>query len=308
MDVGVAEVLLFGSVAAGTAGPHSDIDLVAIYADVNYSERHLRQRELEEAAAAVVSAPVQIHVTDRPEWGARVDRVSTSFERKVAGEAAVVAVGLDAGPVDWRKEMVLPMSDPQEALHYFAARVLPRLQGVATAAARSILEVAPQGSAASVEVRRLNRMVTLCVEAALAAETSVKAMAKLYGNPTPTEKELKGSGHTIATVLQRHVPTPQCDEMQAAFDRLGVDLGELSSWRNKGAYADDIDKVRADADHLAPGYAAMASEITGLVVSHLRRSLDVAVAEASAERDSLAAVIAGQDVRLGIPEPGGIVI
>ena len=306
VGAGVAEVLLFGSVGAGTAGPHSDIDLVAIYADVDYSERHVRQRELEAAAAAVVAAPVQIHVTDRPEWSARVERVATSFERKVASEAAVLAVDLAASPVDWGKEMVLPMSDPQEALRYFAARVLPRLQGVATAATMSILEVVPQESAVPVEVRRLNRMVSLCAEAALAAETSVKAMAKLYGNPTPTEKELKSNGHTIATVLQRHVPEPQCGEMQAAFDRLGVDLGELSLWRNKGTYADDIDTVRAEADHLAPGYAAMASEITGLVVSHLRRSLDIAAAEASAERDSLAAVIAGHDVRLGIPAPGGI--
>ena len=303
---GVAEVLLFGSVAAGTAGPHSDIDLVAIYADVDYSERHLRQRELEAAAAAVVAAPVQIHVTDRPEWSARVERVSTSFECMVASEAAVLAVDLDDSPVDWGKEMVLPMSDPQEALHYFAGRVLPRLQGVATAATRSILEVDAQVSAATLERRRLNRLVSLCVDAALAAETSVKSMAKLYGNPTPTEKQLKSNGQTIATVLQRHVPEPQCGEMQAAFDHLGVDLGELSLWRDKGTYADNIDTVRADADHLASGYAAMASGITGLVVSHLRRSLGIAAADASAERDSLAVVIAGQDVRLGIPTQGGI--
>ncbi len=303
---GVEEVLLFGSVARGTAGPPSDIDLVAIFDDLDYGERAVRRQKLEAAAAEVVSWPVQVHVTDRPEWRARVELVATSFEHRVAAEAIVVAVSADEGPVDWGKEMVLPMSDPQEALRYFAARVLPRLQGVATAATRSVLEVVPQESAVPVEVRRLNRMVSLCVDAALAAETSVKAMAKLYGHPTPTEKELKRNGHTIAAVLQRHVPEPHRGEMRAAFDRLGVDLGELSLWRNKGTYADDIDGLRAEADRLAPVYAAMASEITGLVVSHLRRSLGADVAEASAERDSLAAVIAGQDVRLGIPAPGGV--
>ena len=303
---GAAEVLLFGSVARGDACADSDIDLVAIFADLDYAERQVRQRALQAAAGAAVPWPVQVHVTDRPEWRARVERVATSFEHRIAAASVPLAAG-DEAPVDWGKEMVLPMSDPEEALSYFTGRVLPRLQAVATAATRSAVEVVPPAPpAVPVEVRRLNRMVSLCVDAALAAETSVKAMAKLYGQPTPTEKDLKRNGHTIAAVLQRHVPAPHSGEMRAAFDRCGVDLVEVSQWRNKGTYADDVVALRAEADDLAPVYAAMASEITGLVVSHLRRSLGSAVASAAAERDSLAAVIAGQDVRLGIPASGGL--
>jgi len=300
---GVAEVLLFGSVARGDAAAGSDIDLVAIFADLDYGERHERQRALEAAATAAAGAPVQVHVTDRPEWRARVERVPTSFEHRAAAESVPVAAAASRCSVDWGKEMVLPMSDPEEALSYFTGRVLPRLQATATAATRSAVEVV--SPVAPVEGRRLNRMVSLCAEAALAAETSVKAMAKLYGRPTPTESDLKRNGHTIAAVLQRYVPTPHSGEMRATFDRCGVDLAGLSQWRSKGTHADDIDALRVEADDLAPVYAAMASEITGLVVSHLRRALGDAVAEAAAERDSLAAVIAGQDVRLGVPASGG---
>ena len=47
---GAAEVLLFGSVARGDAGADSDIDLVAIFADLDYAERAVRQRTLQAAA------------------------------------------------------------------------------------------------------------------------------------------------------------------------------------------------------------------------------------------------------------------
>ncbi|MCY3950923.1 MAG: nucleotidyltransferase domain-containing protein [bacterium] len=306
VDKGVAEVLLFGSVARGVAAADSDIDLVAIFADLDYSERAARRRELEAAARAVVPWPVQVHVTDRPEWRARVEQVSTSFERHASSESVWVAGATSEGPVDWGKEMVLPMSDPQEALRYFDASVLPCLQGVATACIRPAIEDVPHESSVPVEKRRLNRMVKLCADAALAAETSVKTMAKLYSSPTPTDKELKRNGHTIGEVLQRHVPEPHCGEMQAAFERLGVDLEELSSWRSKAAYADDADVVRAEADRFAPSYASMASEITGLVAAHLRRSLGRAAEATVTERDSLAEVIAGHDVRLGLPAPVGL--
>ena len=140
IGAGASKVLLFGSVARGDAGPLSDIDLVAIFADLDYGERHVRQRALQAAAAAAVPWPVQVHVTDRPEWRARVKYVATSFEHRVAGEAILVAVAPSEGPVYWGKEMVLPMSDPEEALRHFDVRVLPGLNGVDSAS----LQVGPR--------------------------------------------------------------------------------------------------------------------------------------------------------------------
>ncbi len=306
---GVDEVLLFGSVARGTAGSHSDIDLVAVYANVDYAERPARRRELEAAAAKVVSWPVQVHVTDRPEWRARVERVSTSFERRVAAEAVLVVAASAEGPVDWGKEMVLPMSDPQEALRYFDDRVIPRLRDVAAAATRDHAESDPYLSPDRQERARLQRLATLCTAAALTAETSLKALAVLYGDPTPTEKELKRNGHNIATILEKHVPDPQLSAAQAVFDRLGVDLGVLSEWRERNTYPDDADVLHADAERLAPTYAVLASEITALLATHLQQRVAPSppLEDALASRDSHAALIAAVDVQAGIPTlPNGI--
>ena len=306
---GASKVLLFGSVARGTAGPHSDIDLVAIFADLDYSVRLPAQRELQAAAAAAVPWPVQVHVTDRPEWRARVERVVTSFEHRIAGEAVPVAAAASEGPVDWGKEMVLPMSDPQEALRYFDARVIPRLRDVAAAATRDHAESDPYLSPARQERARLQRLATLCTAAALTAETSLKGLAVLYGEPTPTEKDLERNGHNIATILDKHVPESLQPAAQAIFARLAVDLDVLSAWRERNTYPDDAEVLHADAARLAPTYAVMASEISALLATHLQQEVapDPTLDDAVAQRDSHAALIAAVDVQAGIPAlPDGI--
>lgn len=299
---GVEEVLLFGSVARGTAGPDSDIDLVAIFTDLDYAERHTRRQELEAAAREVVSWPVQVHVTDRPEWRARVERVSTSFERRIAEEAVRAAAGGDERPVDWGKEMVLPMSDPQEALRYFDARVIPRLRDVAAAATRDHAESDPYLSPARQERARLQRLATLCTAAALTAETCLKALAVLHGETAPTEKDMKRAGHSIARGLDL-VPDAARPEAAAVFARHGVDLDVLSAWRERSTYPDDADVLHADAERLAPTYAAMAAEITALLATHLQQEVahDPALDEAVAQRDSHAGLIGAVDVHAGIP-------
>ena len=304
---GVGEVLLFGSVARGQAGPGSDIDLVAIFADLDYGERHVRRQELEAAAREVVSWPVQVHVTDRPEWRARVERVATSFEHRVAGEAVVLADG-ECGPVDWDKEMVLPMSNPQEALRYFDGHVIPRLRDVAGAATRDHAESDPYLSPARQERARLQRLATLCTAAALTAETSLKALAVLHGETPPSEKEMKAAGHLIARGLGL-VPPEVRPEPAALFARLGVDVDVLSAWRERNTYPDDAEVLHADAERLAPTYAVMASEIAGLVATHLQRGVapGPALDDVVAQRDSHAALIAAVDVRVGTPTlPDGI--
>ena len=306
---GVEEVLLFGSVARGTATADSDIDLVAIFADLDYGGRHARRRELEAAARAVVSWPVQVHVTDRPEWRARVEKVSTSFERRIADASVLVASAADEAPVDWGKEMVLPMSNPQEALRYFDARVIPRLRDVAGAATRDHAESDPYLSPARRERARLQRLATLCTSAALTAETSLKGLAVLYGDPTPTERDLKRNGHKIALIPEKHVPEAQQTEAQAIFDRLGVDLDVLSEWRERNTYPDDLEVLHDDAEHLAPTYAALAAEVSALLGTHLQQEAAPGqdLDDALAQQESHAALIAAIDVRAGIATlPDGI--
>ena len=114
-SVGAGRVLLFGSVARGEAHHHSDIDLMVIYDDLDYGERREITSRLARLAGSTVECPVDIHVTDRPEWKMRTEQVRTSFESRVQKQGMVL---VDNQPVrvDWEKEMVMPRSDFEEAV------------------------------------------------------------------------------------------------------------------------------------------------------------------------------------------------
>ena len=305
LDVGAEEVLLFGSVAAGSATAASDIDLVAIYADLDYSQRASRRQALEAAAAAAVPWPVQVHVTDRAEWRARIDNVPTSLERRIHAGAVVVAAATERGPVNWNKAMVLPMSDAHEALRQFDHWVLPRLSELEGATHRGTEEVDATLAPEVAERARLERMVRICTTAAITVETAIKALAVLHGTPTPSEKELRRAGHNIAACLDllpdeaRHAPA-------AVLEGLDVDVATLSQWRLRGTYTADVAADGAIADSLAETYTTMATTMTALLANKLQETLganhDLAAAEA--RRAHLGGVIAGRDVRCGIDNRG----
>ena len=103
---GAARVLLFGSLARGGSGPDSDIDLVAIFADLgDYSERRAVQLRLQETARSAADHPVDLHVTDFPEWIKRTTEVTASFEASITGEALVLVDRELTVTPDWGKEI-----------------------------------------------------------------------------------------------------------------------------------------------------------------------------------------------------------
>lgn len=63
VSAGVSRVMLFGSVARGEAAEDSDLDLVAIYDDLNYTERFARKQELSRLVEAEIGHPVDVLVT-----------------------------------------------------------------------------------------------------------------------------------------------------------------------------------------------------------------------------------------------------
>lgn len=73
-DVGVSRVVLFGSVARGEATERSDIDLAAIYDDLDYRTCSVRVQELSSLASAAAGHPVEVFLTDRPEWKVRTEQ------------------------------------------------------------------------------------------------------------------------------------------------------------------------------------------------------------------------------------------
>ena len=306
LEIGAEEVLLFGSVADGTATLSSDIDLVAIYADLDYSQRAARRQALEAAAGAAAAPwPVQVHVTDRPEWRARIDNVPTSLERRIHDTAVAVAAAAERAPVNWNKEMVLPMSDAHEALRQFDHWVLPRLSELEAATHRGTQEADAPLPPEVAERARLERMVRICTTAAITAETAIKELAVLHGTPTPNEKELRRAGHNIAACLDL-LPDAAHRSPAGVLDGLGVDVATLSQWRLRGTYTADVAADGAIADSLAETYTTMATTLTALLANELQEALgaDPDLAAAEARRAHLSGVIAGRDVRRGIEDRG----
>ena len=103
---GVSQVMLFGSVALGEQTPGSDIDLVAIYDDLDYQQRHSLEASLGAAATEAAGYRVEVLVTDRPEWERRTSSLETSMERHIASYGRLL-VDQPPGEVNHSKEMVL---------------------------------------------------------------------------------------------------------------------------------------------------------------------------------------------------------
>lgn len=113
-DAGVSQVMLFGSVALGEQTPGSDIDLVAIYDDLDYEQRDSLEANLGVAATEAAGYRVEVLVTDRPEWERRTSSLETSMERHIASYGRLL-VDQPPGEVNHSKEMVLATTGLDEA-------------------------------------------------------------------------------------------------------------------------------------------------------------------------------------------------
>ncbi len=112
-----------------------DIDLVAIYDDLDYNERWKRRCALKARARATAGCDVAVYVTDAPEWAVRTTKVPCSLESRVAGYAVELAdVGTHVG-IDWDKEIGLPAD--------LAAELASRFTDVSDAVTRLTVSVRP---------------------------------------------------------------------------------------------------------------------------------------------------------------------
>ena len=110
-------MLVFGSVARGDQHADSDIDLVAIFDDLDYQQRFYAKSDVRERAEQAAGCKVDVHATDWPEWVMRTQNVSSSFEAHIASEAVVL---WDREPKDvhWDKPMCKAVSNHEEALQF----------------------------------------------------------------------------------------------------------------------------------------------------------------------------------------------
>lgn len=275
----VSEILVFGSVARDEAGPDSDIDLVAIHDDLDYSARRETSEHLRTLASEAAGHRVFVYVTDWPEWAHRSTEVTTSLEHAITSDA-VILYHRDPNGVRWGKEIGMPTTDREEAL----GRLDNALR--ALLAVEDLLEMS-RGERRALEDRDTGyylhaisgRMRTLCSQAHMAMETSLKALVHLEGTrPART--------HDLDRLLGG-LPASRREELRGFFVEVTPKMA--SRWREAGAkeYADwSLDRLVPHTHHMARAGIAVSryaahrfpetdlARVIGKVASEIERMLD----------------------------------
>ena len=222
----VSKVLLFGSVARGEAGPDSDIDLVAIHDDIDYSTRSERSNRLGRRARDAAGCRVFVYVTDWPEWAHRSNKVSASLEYAITSDAVTL---YDRAPnrVRWTKEIGKPRTNEDEAagrLH----NTLRALFGVQAELGMRLSEqdALKEGDHGYYLFALRDRMCRLCAHAHMAIETSLNVLINLEGHRPARTHDLDKLLNTL--------PTNRRTSVRNLF--VSVEPEEASMWREAGAY------------------------------------------------------------------------
>ncbi|MCY4069179.1 MAG: nucleotidyltransferase domain-containing protein [Acidimicrobiaceae bacterium] len=277
-EAGAGRVLLFGSVARGDAAASSDIDLVAIFDDIDYRERLGVGSVLRAAAESVVGSPVEVFVTDRAEWRRRTQEVSASFEAGIAS-SAVVLVDRPAGSVRWSKEIGLADNNTDEALG--------RLDEASKALSSMARSMRPdEWEIAQPHDDRVAhwRLIDVCSAGAMAVETALKALAASHGVSAPHK-------HRIDLLVP--LTGRRADDVSAALAELEANTisvgdepyGDITVWRSAGTYiADRPDIDPSVVAALAPRIAQAATSVTSIAADELAASAPQAPEIARARR------------------------
>lgn len=255
-------MLLFGSVACGRATVGSDIDLVAIFDDIDYRERLGIRSELCAVAGSVVDSPVEVFVTDRAEWRRRTQEVSASFEAGIAA-SAVVLVDRPAGAVRWDKEIGLADNNTDEALGRFD-EASKALSTMTRAMHPDEWEVTHPR-----DHRTRWRLIDVCSAGAMATETALKALAAAHDTPAPHKHRIDLLV-PLAGPRTHDVRTALADLETNTVARGDEPYGDLSIWRAAGTYIADRPDIGVDTvAAMAPRIARAATAVTAIAAEEL---------------------------------------
>ena len=289
ITAGVCEVWLFGSVARGESTESSDINLVAVYADLDYAQRWNRERELTELGKQVSGQPVAVLVTDLPEWEIR-SKLLTTFERRVRDQARLLRSRPISPPeVRWDKEITLPSSDDQEAF-YTIRNAIEALESLEARLLPSEWE-----TAGSTSLDR--RLRALCRDSQMATECALKALVHLYGHRPPEDTH---DLRSLCLALPR--------DIARSADRLleGVDKEAMGKWRYIGTYPADYPKEAAQAPALAEPYVCAAVGLNRYAAHHTQTRVGPhpELDDHRASLDRISACLDDRLLRTGRPRTG----
>ena len=271
MAAGVGQVWLFGSLARGEERAVSDIDLVAVFDDLDYRNRWRVEAELRKVAYKAAGRPVDVLVTDRPEWRIQRGRVSASFAAAIGKDLTLLA-DRPATEVDWDKEQSMATSNEQLAQQRIddVAGQLTRIIGLQWPS-RSEDAAAAGGDRDRHEQLMAARLIGLCEAAHMAVEGSLKAVGTLTG---VTARLLHA--HDVGAIADA-LPLEERDAMvalMASSPALVKTTGYITMWRTKGSYGTPGEGMTAQeiaTPTFTAAITAIAAEVASVAADWLAR-------------------------------------
>ena len=182
---GVSEVWLYGSVARGESHACSDVDLVAVFDDLDYRKRLGVTLRLQRVASEACGRHVEVLVTDRAEWRIQREVVTASFASAISCDLILLTCSPSpVGEVDWNKEQVMATSNDELAIERLDA-VIANLGKIYVNLdpGRAESDLARGDDRLEYETARGCRMIVICEASHLAVENAAKAVAVLGGIP-----------------------------------------------------------------------------------------------------------------------------
>lgn len=251
---GIRRICLYGSVARGEATPESDVDLLVVFDDIDYSERKRiasRCRSALDDARWGIDHRVSVVVTDRREWSARSE-LFTSFERAISTDLVDLHQSKEPViPIDKDKAMDKPTSDLDEAykrLHE-AWVAYDRANGSFLPRPKEI-ELQHDDPDEELSWYQYYRYVNIVTNMDMVLETSLKALHHILKKAPPPHT------HRLNALLSSLPDSVEAENTRKALSTLRVtnlppdtydenDLREVyTNWRVHGTY--DAEGIASD--------------------------------------------------------------
>lgn len=259
VDAGAGEVWLYGSVARGESRAGSDIDLVAVFDDVEYRRRVRTTLDLQRLAEAACGRRVEVMLTDRPEWRIQREQVSASFVSAILCDLKLLACNTVSGnAVDWDKKQLMATSNDELAVERLDATLLNmfKIEESLLPGARE-QQLADSDDPGDYLYVRGARLIVMCEAAHLAVENAAKALAVL----SDVKAETLWS-HDVSSIVDA-LDDPDAAAMQALMasaPELVKTPDYITMWRTLGVYGTPTEG-KTVYDVATPAFAAAVSLI-----------------------------------------------